>query len=205
MGRFAGAESDRPGGYTPIVRFSWLSGLLIAATLSSGCLVLSLQPAYDDASIAFDEALLGQWENSEDQTSLTIERAQWRSYRITTTDRSSTHSYQGNLTTIGNSTFFDVTDARGNDYGPYLVPVHGIVRVKIDGDTLVGSDLHYDWFRRAMTRKTLGRLAAAVDDRRNIILSSTTAELRAWLARAPADAFDPPTTLTRTRVPGVQR
>jgi hypothetical protein len=43
----------------------------------------------------------------------------------------------------------------------------------------------------------LGRLAAAMDDRRNVVLSSTTAELRAWLARAPAEAFDAPTTWTR--------
>jgi len=166
-------------------------------------LVLSLQPVYDDASIAFDEALVGQWESADDQTSVTIERSQWRSYKITLIDRSSTHTYQGNLTRIGSSTFMDVTEVRGTDFGPYLVPVHGIIRVKIDGDKLVGSDLQYDWFLQAIPRKTLGRLAAAVDDRRNVILSSTTAELRAWLARAPAEAFDVPTTLTRKHAPGV--
>jgi hypothetical protein len=174
-----------------------MSALLLAAVLSSGCLVLSLQPAYDDSSIQFDEALLGQWEDPDDPSSVTIERAQWRSYKITATDRSSTHTFQGNLTRIGGSTFMDVTEVRGNDFGPYLVPVHGIIRVKVDGDTLVGSDLRYDWFLQAVPRKTLGRLAAAMDDRRNVILSSTTAELRAWLARAPAEAFDAPTTWTR--------
>lgn len=165
--------------------------------------MLSLQPAYDDTSVAYDEALLGQWENADDQTSVMIERAQWRSYRITITDRSSMHTFQGNLTRIGSSTFMDVTEVRGNDLGPYLVPVHGIIRVKADGDTLTGSDLRYDWFLQAMPRKTLGRLAAAMDDRRNVILSSTTAELRAWLTRAPADAFDAQTTLTRKHSPGV--
>jgi hypothetical protein len=44
-----------------------------------------------------------------------------------------------------------------------------------------------------------------MDDRRNVILSSTTVDLRAWLARAPDEAFDPPTTLTRKHAPGVLR
>ncbi len=128
---------------------------------------------------------------------MTIDRAQWRSYKIVITDRSSTYTYQGNLTRIGASTFMDVTEVRGKDFGPYLVPVHGIIRVKVDGATLVISDLRYDWFQQAIPRKTLGRLAAAMDDRRNVILSSPTAELRAWLTRAPAEAFDVPTTLKR--------
>jgi uncharacterized membrane protein YgcG len=36
------------------------------AVASNGCLVVSLQPAYDDESVLFDEALLGHWENAED-------------------------------------------------------------------------------------------------------------------------------------------
>lgn len=179
------------------MRAALLSGLLLAALVSSGCLVLSLQPAYDDASIAFDEALLGQWEDPDDQSSVTIERAQWRSYKVTTTDRSSTHTFQGNLTRIGAATLFDLTEVRGTDFGPYLVPVHGLVRVKVEGDTLTASDLDYDWFLKAMKARTLGLIASTMDDRKNVILSSTTTELRAWLARAPASAFEAPTTLKR--------
>jgi hypothetical protein len=43
---------------------------------SSGCLFLSLQPAYDAASVAYDESLVGAWVNTEDETSATIERAE---------------------------------------------------------------------------------------------------------------------------------
>ena len=43
-----------------------LLAVVAAACLSSGCLVISLQPAYDDRSLTFDEALLGEWENAED-------------------------------------------------------------------------------------------------------------------------------------------
>jgi hypothetical protein len=57
----------------------WRAALLAAALSSNGCLVLALQPAYDDRSVVFDESLLGRWENKDDQTQLTIERGEWRS------------------------------------------------------------------------------------------------------------------------------
>jgi len=47
-----------PGVYCG-VRSIALSALLLAATVSGGCLVLALQPAYDSESVVFDEALLG--------------------------------------------------------------------------------------------------------------------------------------------------
>ena len=50
--------------------------VLAAAMASSGCLVLSLQPAYDSSSVVYDEALIGTWVNTEDETSATIERGE---------------------------------------------------------------------------------------------------------------------------------
>ena len=96
---------------------------------SSGCLVLALQPAYDDASVVYDEALIGEWANTEDETSATIERAAWRSYKVTYADRFATRTFHGNLTKIGTSTFLDLTEVRGADAGPFLLPVHGVFRV----------------------------------------------------------------------------
>lgn len=176
-----------------------LFALLLASVLSSGCLVLSLQPAYDAASVAFDEALVGQWENTDDHTSATIEQAQWRSYKITYTDRFATRMFQGNLTKIGAASSLDLTEIRGSDFGPYLVPVHGLFRVTLSGDTLTAADLDYGWFTRAMKQKTIGRLTAAIDDRRNVVIVSTTNELRQWLQRAPAGAFGAAMTFTRKR------
>jgi hypothetical protein len=175
-----------------------LAGLM-AALGSSGCLVLSLQPAYDNESVVFDEALVGQWENADDQTSAAIERAEWRSYKIAYTDRFATRLFHGNLTKIGAPTLLDLTEIRGADPGPYLVPVHGVFKVAIDGDTLTVADLDYNWFLRALTQKLLGRLAAAVDDRRNVILTLPTSELRRWLTGAPAGAFGAAATFTRKR------
>ena len=165
--------------------------------VSSGCLVVTLQPAYDDQSVTFNEALLGQWENAEDGTRATIERGEWRSYKITFVDRTTTRVFQGNLTKIGASQFLDLTEMRGADPGPFLVPVHGLAKIALKGDTLDVALADYDWFMRAIARKTLGRLSTAIDDRRNAVMTATTVEMRRWLAQAPPGAFSAPATFTR--------
>jgi hypothetical protein len=159
--------------------------------------VVSLQPAYDDQSIVFDEALLGQWENAEDGERATIERGEWRSYRITYTDRTATRSFQGNLTKAGTAMLLDITEVRGADPGPFLVPVHGIVRVSVEGDTLTTARLDYDRFMRARAQKSVGLPVSAVDDRRNAVITAPTGDLRRWLMRAPSDAFGTPATFAR--------
>jgi hypothetical protein len=173
-----------------------LFALLAAAIASSGCLVVTLQPAYDDQSLVFDEQLLGQWENVDDGIRATIERGEWRSYKITYSAGSTTRAFQGNLTKIGASTFLDMTEMRGADPGPYLVPVHGLARIAVKDDVVTVAMLDYDWFMRAATRKTI-RLATAVDDRRNVVLTAVTAEVRRWLAQAPPGALGAPATFRR--------
>jgi hypothetical protein len=174
---------------------------VLAALASSGCLVVSLQPAYDDASIVHDEALIGRWENAADETSATIESGEWRSYKVAYTDRFTTLTLHGNLTTIGAATFLDLTQVRGADAGPYLVPVHGLFRVAIAGDTLSVAPLDYGWFTRATAGRQIAGLIAVIDDRRNIVVTSSTPALRRWLARAPDSAFSVSTTFTRKRTP----
>ena len=175
-----------------------LAAVVLAAVTSSGCLVLSLHPAYDDRSITFEESLLGSWTNSEDQTRATIERGEWRSYKISYTDHSTTRTFQGNLTTIGGTLLLDLTESRGADPGPYLVPVHGLYRVVLKTDTLTAAPLDYGWFTRAMAQKTVGGLIVGFDDRRNGVIASATADLRRWLTKPPADAFGAPMTFERT-------
>ncbi|HEY6895118.1 MAG TPA: hypothetical protein VI258_13170 [Rhodanobacteraceae bacterium] len=174
--------------------------LLIAACalLSSGCLVVSLQPAYDADSITFVDALVGVWENAEDATRATIERGEWRSYKITFVDHSTTRTLQGNATRIGSDTFLDITELRGVDPGPYLVPVHGVLRLRIEGDTLAAAMLDYNWFIRAVSQRSIVPLRLAIDDRRNVVVTAPTAELRRWLAQAPDEAFSAPMTLRRS-------
>jgi hypothetical protein len=185
--------------YTAVVRLAAVTFAAIAGLSSSGCLVLSLHPAYDDKSIAFEESLLGKWANAEDQLEAAIERGEWRSYKVTYTDHSNTTTFQGNLTRIGGTLLIDLTESRGADPGPYLVPVHGVYRLTLNGDSLTAAPLEYGWFTRAMQAKSLGRIAASLDDRRNAVVSSSTADLRRWLAKPPPDAFAAPMTFERVR------
>lgn len=173
--------------------------LVSAAVASSGCLVLSLQPAYDAESLRFNQSLLGVWTNTDDETQATIERGEWRSYKVAYKDRFSTRALQGNLTAIGSATFLDLTELRGTDAGPFLVPAHMIVQIESSGDTLEASLIDYAWMSRAMDQNTLGRLTVAFDDRRNAVISSPTAELRRWLARVPEGGLATPMTFKRNR------
>ena len=170
----------------------------LAALASSGCLVLSLQPAYDAESVAFDEALLGVWTNADDETQATIEQGEWRSYRVTYKDRFAARTLQANLTRVGDATFLDLTEQRGSDPGLYLLPVHGIVRIELHDDTLLASLFDYTWFSRMIEQKALVRLTAAFDDRRNAIIVSPTADLRRWLMRVPDEATVAPMTFKRS-------
>jgi hypothetical protein len=182
-----------------VTRYLLRVTVLVAAAASSGCLVLALQPAYDTASVVYDEALIGEWANAEDETSATIERGVWRSYKVSYTDRFATRNFHGNLTKIGASTFLDLTEVRGVDAGPYLLPVHGVFRVTIVGDVLSVIPLDYGWFTRATTQRSAGGLAVVSDDRRNVVIASSTAELRRWLTQAPAAAFSLPVTFARKK------
>ena len=56
--------------------------LALVAPGAAGCLVLSLNPAYDDESLAWDGRLVGNWEDADDRASLAIERGEWRSYKV---------------------------------------------------------------------------------------------------------------------------
>ena len=193
----AGPSAAIRSGYTAGVRNVRVALLLALAVVSSGCLVLSLQPAYDDQSLIFDEALVGHWENAEDQTAVTFERAEWRSYKVTYSDRFATWAFHANLTKVGTRLLLDLSEPTGTDPGPSLIPVHALYRVAVDGDTLTASALDYDWFSDAMARRALGRLAVALDGRRNEIVTSSTTQFRAWLAHAPAAAFGAPMTFSR--------
>jgi hypothetical protein len=173
--------------------------VLFVSAASSGCLVLSLQPAYDAESVAFDEGLLGRWVNADDETQATIERGEWRSYKVTYTDRFATRLLQANLTRLDAVSYLDITEQRGSDPGPFLLPVHGLVRIDLHGDTMTAALFDYPWFGRAIEQKSLRGVTATFDDRRNAIIASPTADLRRWLARVPDAAIAAPMTFKRQR------
>jgi len=164
---------------------------------SSACLVLSLQPAYDQESIAWDEGLLGQWRDAEDNVEVTIDRGEWRSYRVHYKHPVEEADFTGHLTAIGDAHFLDLMPSRGLDYGAVLIPAHLVLKIDRDGERWHASALDYDLLRA--TRRT-GRVppqGATFDQRQNVVLTGSTTALRNWLRTRAEKDFSAPATFER--------
>jgi hypothetical protein len=178
-----------------------LALLLAVACLSSGCLVITLQPVYDDAALEVDETLAGTWRSEEPASTVVVERGEWKSYRVTYTARSASYTFVAYLTRIGDGLLLDLVPARGVEDVPLIVPAHGVCRLQHEGDRVTIAPFDYDWFTAAVRSKTLTRLETAFDARQNLILTSKTAALRAWILahQKTADVFREPVVFTRAK------
>ena len=163
--------------------------LLLAIALSTpGCLVLSLHPWHDGTAIEWDAALFGAWVNTDDNVSVEIERAEWKSYRIKYVHPIETGTLTGYLTTIGDERFMDVMPVRGEDRGSFLIPIHAVLRVRIDQDRLEVTPLSYDWFYgRLRNGISPPGLHVLRDQKENALIASPSSRLREWLRLQPAE------------------
>lgn len=178
------------------------SALALALACSPGCLVLCLHPAYDGGTIAADPSLAGSWVDTDDKVTLEVERAEWRSYKITYVHPIETAVVTGYLTSVGDDRYLDVMPARGEDRGSLLVPVHAVLRVRLEDDRLELTPLSYDWFadlRRA--RRPVAGLEVESDQKENVLILSHTTRLRAWLRAQPPGGpmFGAPAVFTRAK------
>ena len=163
-----------------------LVALVLLGATSSGCLVLSLRPVYDADSIDWEPGLVGTWYDADDRVTLTFDAAEWRSYRLHYDHPSERGDLTAYMTLLGDDHYLDVGPLRGEDHGSFLLPVHGVLRVTLDGDTLTLTPLSYDWFSARMkSRQPIG-IAAVFDQKQNALITAPTPRLRAWLRGLPA-------------------
>jgi len=176
--------------------------LAFAALASPGCLVLSLHPAYDDESLAWDPTLVGAWQDADDNASLRIEAGEWRSYRLHYEHPIEKGDVTGFLTIVGDAHYLDVMPAKGEDRGSLVIPVHAVLRVEMAGDRLTLTPLSYDWFAdRLRAGQTPGDgLSAVFDQKQNALIVSPTAAIRRWLRAQPTDSAAWGAAATFTRV-----
>jgi hypothetical protein len=160
--------------------------VLLLVTCSSGCLVSSFHPIYDDASVVFDDQLIGSWENRETGVSVSIARGQWRSYAIEYIDRTGPTHFTGFLTAIGGRRFMNVRPEDGMERPGFLVATNGIVEVVSTPGEVRVRELDYDAVLSRLLAKTL-KTPAATDLKENVVLTAETAELRQWLAASLND------------------
>jgi cytochrome c biogenesis protein ResB len=161
--------------------------LALALLCAPGCLVLSLQPAYDDETIAWNPELVGSWIDADDKVTMEVERGEWKSYRIRFAHPIESATVTAYLTAIGDEHFIDIMPARGEDRGSLLVPVHAVVHVRLDADRLELTPLSYDRFNdRLRARQGVTGLNVVQDQKENALIVSPTARLRTWLRGQPA-------------------
>jgi hypothetical protein len=163
--------------------------LVLSWLVLPGCLVLNLNPAYDDESLAWEPALLGRWQNTEDNVSVEITRGEWKSYKIHYVHPIETGDLTGYLTLVGDERYLDVMPARGQDRGSFVIPVHAVLRIRLHDDRLEVAALSYDWFFDMLKAgKPIAGLGVSLDQKENALIVSPTGKLRAWLRTQAPDS-----------------
>ena len=163
--------------------------LAVACLTLPGCLVLNLNPAYDHESLAWESALLGRWQNTEDNVSVEITRGEWKSYKIHYVHPIETGDLTGYLTVVGDERYLDVMPARGEDRGSFVVPVHAVLRVRLQDDRLEVAALSYDWFfDHLKAAKPIAGLGVSLDQKENALIVSPTGRVRTWLRTQTPDS-----------------
>jgi len=172
----------------------------VCAVCSSGCLVFSLNPGYSETTIAWEPSLVGTWIDTDDKSTVQIDRSEWRSYRIHYEHPIERGDLTGYLTVIGDERYLDVMPSRGQDHGSFLIPVHALLRVRLDGDKLELTPLSYDWFEeRVRGDKPAPGLDVTMDQKENVLITSPVDKLRDWIRTQPGDGamFGASATFTR--------
>ena len=168
------------------MRLARVVASLVVVLPACGCLVVSLNPLYDSESMGWDPRLVGAWADVDDNASMLIQAAEWKSYRIHYVHPVETGDVTGYLTSLDDERYLDLMPARGEDRGSFLVPVHAILRLRLDGDRLELTPLSYDWILpRLRAGGGAGGFAAVLDQKENALIVSPTARLRSWLRAQP--------------------
>src|SRR5215203_1760276 len=132
-----------PARYDVAVRVLLLTAVLLTAP---ACLVVSVSPSHTRDSLVWEPALLGDWQSVDDASSMRVERGEWQSYSIEYAHTVEKGRLTGYISTIGKDRYLDVMPARGEDHGSFLLPLHVVLRMKLDSDQLELTPFSYDWF-----------------------------------------------------------
>jgi hypothetical protein len=149
----------------------------------AGCLVVSLQPLYDEKTVEFDETLPGVWADTDGESTLTIERGAWNAYDLTYQEGKTVTKLLGHLTRVGGQMVLDATVASGIEKPMVTVQAHWPFRLDHRGDTFSVRALDYDWFKTHLSSRQLAPLAPVFDGEQDVVLTASTPALRDWIAQ----------------------
>lgn len=181
---------------------------LALVALLPGCVVQSLHPLYTEQQPAFEPALVGVWEEvndegaSEDASVWTFEGVENKAYRLTAQFGDDRTTQQVHLVRLGDSMFLDLFPDPPQDclepYALSLVGVHLFMRVWLEGDELRLAHLNSDWLDEQIEQGAIVIKHESVDEDA-LLLTAATKDLQQLLIKHAdnPEMFEDPVLLHR--------
>jgi hypothetical protein len=173
-----------------------LGGMLAFVLLTSGCVgtVVSLQALFERTDLAFDPMLLGTWdardldlEEHDETTTWTVQPLLDGGYRLLTVSGANRLAFRAYLVRLGGSLFLDVIpdDAALAKWWPYVLPVHVVFRIWMNGDGAMLAIIDEAWLRKRVAGGDVSVAHVRVGD--DIVLTGATGEIRKFLIQHAGD------------------
>lgn len=180
----------------PILVLTALVSLFLA-----GCPTSNLYPLYTDKDADLEPALVGTWVEKGDtpqKGSVSFEKESGNSYTMTVSDpvAKGTDKYEVHLVRLGGNLFADLCfsnrarkDGKSNfDLPIGMVPLHTILKLKVNGDDLSWSTMEDDPITKNHATGA-PPLAYLETNGEGVVVTSGTEPLRKYVSAHAADGF----------------
>lgn len=190
------------------MRISVAAPLLLSIVIA-GC-ASSVSPLYTKADAADEPGLVGTWtsDKSDSLDSIRIEKSKDGAYEAILRDAKggAEATYEMHLIKLGENSFADLmlsNYTHGNDSVDLpmgAVALHQIAKYKLTGDELSAAFVDGDAFDKASKKDGFTiQFRSTKSDGGDIVITSSTEQIRAYLAAHPSDIFGDPDVLKRKR------
>jgi hypothetical protein len=169
--------------------------LLLVAALLSGC-VPAIEPFYTAEDLVYDPSLVGTWNAPGSVGTWHVARSGEKTFVLTHESHGTNKTFEGHLFQLGAHRFLDLEPripiGEGDVHWAHYLPLHTVLRVWVEGDTLRLSPLSRGWLDRELERGE--RSIAHRRTTSGVVLTGSTTELRDLLREIADDprAFPPP-------------
>jgi len=178
---------------------------LALAGLLSSCMVRSVHSWIKESSATFEEDLLGGWVGGEERAdvAMTFVRGNNGGYVMQYSSKDGQGTFVGRIAKIGGDFFVDFSPKEGAPGvdGMLLYRMHSLAKLELRGDRLTVRPLDYDQVKAAAQLDRLSGLKYAWDDEKDLVITSPTEDLEAFIHTLGRDSnlLAPPIRLTRTK------
>lgn len=119
-----------------------LAAMLVFLT---GCVVVSLNPFYQDKDLFFEPALLGRWRGEGQHWRFAPSEHEAKAYLVTYSDGGKESKMAGHLFKLEGEWFLDLFGKSVPDVVPPLIPSHVVLRVRLENGVFSYQALNYEW------------------------------------------------------------